>query len=77
MGLFYHNLWHDRKPALEALREAQLWLYRHPGQVGKAAAARAAPDFTNLVEVPAQPGKPDSTSSPRLWAGFLLSGIGR
>ena len=32
MGLFYREL-HAGKPPLEALRSAQLYLYRHPGQI--------------------------------------------
>ena len=30
MRLFYHKLWQEQKPPIEALREAQLTIYRHP-----------------------------------------------
>src|SRR5262245_66614408 len=30
MGLFYRNLWVEKKAPLEALRQAQLYLLRHP-----------------------------------------------
>ena len=36
MALFYDRLWRQNKPPIEALREAQLMLYRHPELVGPA-----------------------------------------
>jgi CHAT domain-containing protein/tetratricopeptide (TPR) repeat protein len=82
MALFYDRLWRQGKPPLEALREAQLALYRQPGLAGKLAAARGTPDFDKLVQRPV-PG-PDLGGSPvphrtpaRQWAAFVLSGDGR
>ena len=57
MALFYDRLWQQGKPPLEALREAQLALYRQPELVGKLAAARGTSDFDKLVR-----GRRTSTS---------------
>jgi CHAT domain-containing protein len=80
MQLFYHYLWQVNLPPIEALRQAQLYLYRHPGKVKDA--ARGAPDFfKDLKPLPAETPTPPPTEGerghPRLWAGFLLSGAGR
>jgi tetratricopeptide (TPR) repeat protein/CHAT domain-containing protein len=82
MALFYEKLWRQRKPPLEALREAQLALYRRPELVGKLAAARGTPDFDKLVRLPepvlASDGSPTPRCAPaRQWAAFVLSGDGR
>jgi CHAT domain-containing protein/Tfp pilus assembly protein PilF len=82
MALFYDRLWRRGKPPLEALREAQLALYRHPELVGKLAAARGTPDFDKLVQRPEPGPGPDDSSAPRRaparqWAAFVLSGDGR
>src|SRR5262249_38661083 len=44
MALFYRNLWERKLDAAEALRQAQLTLYRHPGAVQLA--QRRGADFT-------------------------------
>ncbi len=82
MALFYERLWHQGKPPIEALREAQLALYRQPELVAKFTAARGTPDFDKVVERPK--GEPDSGGSStarrapaRQWAAFVLSGDGR
>jgi CHAT domain-containing protein len=75
MGLFYHKLWQEKLPPLEALRQAQLFLYRHPERIGPLARARG-PDFAKAARRPATP--PAAARAPaRLWAGFVLSGAGR
>jgi CHAT domain-containing protein/tetratricopeptide (TPR) repeat protein len=75
MGLFYHKLWQEKRPPLEALRQAQLALYHHPERIGRLARARG-PDFAKEAETPGVPGS--KTRAPaRLWAGFVLSGAGR
>jgi CHAT domain-containing protein len=82
MTLFYDRLWRQGKPPIEALREAQLALYRQPELVGKLAATRGTPDFDKLVRRP-EPGPGSEGSSPprrapaRQWAAFVLSGDGR
>jgi CHAT domain-containing protein len=75
MALFYHKLWVERLPAAEALRQAQLALYRHPERIGQLARARG-PDFEKAARLPAAPQA--LTRAPaRLWAGFILSGAGK
>ena len=77
MGLFYHQLWVENKAPAEALRQAQLTLYRHPERIGVLARQRG-PDFDKAARLPATSGAASARRSPaRLWAGFVLSGLGR
>jgi CHAT domain-containing protein len=78
MALFYRNLWEKDLPPLEALRQAQLDIYRHPEKIPELAAGFRG----KFVEVPGTeeaPGKAtaDGKAHPRLWAAFTLSGPGR
>jgi CHAT domain-containing protein/tetratricopeptide (TPR) repeat protein len=75
MGLFYHKLWQEGLPPLDALRQAQLTLHRNPERIARLARLRG-PDFTKEAEAPAPPG-PAARAPTRLWAGFVLSGAGR
>jgi CHAT domain-containing protein/tetratricopeptide (TPR) repeat protein len=75
MGLFYHNLWDKQQPPAEALRQAQLEIYRHPERI-----AALAEDFRGkFAQVPGSQEAPavDGKAHPRLWAAFTLSGPGR
>jgi CHAT domain-containing protein len=80
MAVFYHELWEEGRPPLEALRRAQLALYRHPKDVGALAKGRG-PDFDKTVKRVTQPppkeDKPAKAALPRDWAAFVLSGYGR
>jgi CHAT domain-containing protein/tetratricopeptide (TPR) repeat protein len=81
MALFYDELWRQNKPPIEALRAAQLALYRDPELMRKLARARGTPDFDKLVRRP-EPGAGGSRPGPRRadakdWAAFVLSGWGR
>jgi CHAT domain-containing protein/tetratricopeptide (TPR) repeat protein len=77
MGLFYHHLWVEKQPPLEALRQAQLSLYHHPERIGQPARLRG-PDFEKAARLPAASGAASARRAPpRLWAGFVLSGVGR
>jgi CHAT domain-containing protein/Tfp pilus assembly protein PilF len=81
MALFYDKLWRQNKPAIVALREAQLTLYHHPERIGVLAKERG-PNFDKVVRLPAAPKegkKPDHSGKPstKLWAGFVVSGLGR
>jgi CHAT domain-containing protein len=80
MALFYHQLWVQGRPPLEALRQAQLALYGHPQEV-KALARGRGPDFDQTVERVTQPrpkaGRPEKRAAVRDWAAFVLSGPGR
>jgi len=77
MNLFYHNLWVEKKAPMEALRLAQLTLYRHPERRGALAKARG-PEFEKTARLPVDSGvAPASRAPARLWAGFVLSGTGQ
>jgi CHAT domain-containing protein len=75
MSLFYHNLWRGKMAPIEALRQAQLTLYRHPERIGALARARG-PDFDRVARRPAE-ARAGARAPARLWAGFVLSGAGR
>jgi CHAT domain-containing protein len=78
MALFYQNLWDKEMPPAEALRQAQLEIYRHPDRIPELAKGFRG----TLKEVPGtgdevpNPGA-DGRGHPRLWAAFTLSGPGR
>jgi CHAT domain-containing protein len=82
MALFYDRFWRQGKPPIEALREAQLALYRQPELAGKLAAARGTPEFDKLVQRPQPTPGSNGSARPhhapvRQWAAFVLSGLGR
>ena len=77
MGLFYRNLWEKDLPPVEALRRAQLHLYRNPKDIagladGFRAGFKTRPGATE--EGPADAGE---TAHPVKWAAFTISGPGR
>jgi tetratricopeptide (TPR) repeat protein/CHAT domain-containing protein len=75
MRLFYHKLWIEKKTPAAALREAQLALLHHPEQIESLATTRG-PSFDHTVKL-VDHGKRSptaKTSSPRLWASFVISG---
>jgi CHAT domain-containing protein/Tfp pilus assembly protein PilF len=79
MAKFYHELWTNGKPPLEALRLAQLTILRHPERISALAAVRS-PNFHDTVKLPPDvaAGRPvPARSATRLWAAFVLSGAGR
>jgi CHAT domain-containing protein len=82
MALFYHHLWQEQRPPLEALRRAQLALFRHPQAVPLLARQRG-PDFDVTVRrvsqapAPAQEPRPVRRAAVKDWAAFVLSGAGR
>jgi CHAT domain-containing protein/Tfp pilus assembly protein PilF len=79
MGLFYSKLWRERKPPLQALREAQLEVYRHPERIPAYARLRG-PDLSREIPRPVETpeaAKSGARAATRLWAGFTLSGLGR
>ncbi len=79
MSLFYHYLWKEEKSPLQALREAQLWIYRHPKKFQRFAGMRGDLEVTKLVKLPGGGRvEPEPTVAPtRLWASFLVSGAGK
>jgi tetratricopeptide (TPR) repeat protein len=79
MARFYYALWTEGKAPLEALRDAQLTVYRHPGRIASLA-DRSAPNHRDTVRLPADLRLKAGTaarSPTRLWAAFFLSGLGR
>jgi CHAT domain-containing protein len=86
MAEFYRQLWQENQPPIEALRQAQLLVYRHPERVKELAGERKAPNFANTRPVntgtaPAPSATPAKAaagrSPPKWWAAFQLSGAGR
>ena len=79
MTQFYHYLWQEKLPAIEALQQAQLALYRHPEQIAAWARGERAPDFTTTkAGTAAPPAAPSTGKAPvQQWAAFQLSGLGR
>jgi CHAT domain-containing protein len=80
MAVFYDRLWHKGEPPIEALRQAQLTLYYHPERIGTLARERG-PKFKEAVDLPpggkAVEGEKARRASTKLWAAFVLSGVGR
>jgi CHAT domain-containing protein/tetratricopeptide (TPR) repeat protein len=76
MGLFYHGLWREGLAPVEALRQAQLTLYRHPDRIPALARLRG-PDFDRVARRPAGAPAAGARAPARLWAGFVLSGPAR
>jgi CHAT domain-containing protein len=75
MTLFYRNLWEKKLDAAEALRQAQLTLYRHPETVQ--VVARRGLDFTesDLPKVEEKPAEKRPHSPTAHWAAFTFSGV--
>jgi tetratricopeptide (TPR) repeat protein len=80
MALFYDELLAKKRPPLEALRQAQLYVYRHPEKV-KEVAERGPPSRKQEEKVPTGTAEGPARSTARAavkdWAGFFLSGAGR
>jgi CHAT domain-containing protein/Tfp pilus assembly protein PilF len=80
MSLFYRQLWDEKNPVgpAEAMRRAQLALYREPGRVKEWAAGRG-PIPKPIAAGGKLPDKPikGKTSPTRAWAAFLVSGPGK
>jgi CHAT domain-containing protein len=81
MTQFYHELRRNKRPPLEALREAQLTLYRHPERIPALAGSRGRLDQEDTVKLgarprDAKPGATAETTPAKLWAAFILSGRG-
>jgi CHAT domain-containing protein len=79
MAKFYHELWGNKKPPIEALREAQLTIYYHPELIPDLAGERGAPKLKEAVTVRAGSVSDGSKkrSDTKLWAAFVLSGVGK
>jgi CHAT domain-containing protein/Tfp pilus assembly protein PilF len=81
MTKFYYELRVKKRPPVEALREAQLTVYRHPERIPALAGERGKPRFDEAVKLPSEPpkspeGNPAKTADTKQWAAFVLSGVG-
>jgi CHAT domain-containing protein/tetratricopeptide (TPR) repeat protein len=78
MTQFYHELWVNEKSPLQALRAAQLTIYRHPERIAALAGNRGRPALAEAVRIgPAAATTTEKTTPTRLWAAFVLSGLGQ
>jgi CHAT domain-containing protein len=75
MTLFYRNLWEKKLDAAEALRQAQLTIYRNPAAVE--VVKKRGTDFTesDLPEVKSEPGTKLKHAPTAHWAAFTFSGV--
>jgi CHAT domain-containing protein len=75
MALFYRNLWEKKLDPGEALRQAQLTLYRHPAAV--ALAQRRGVDFgeSDLPRETDKPAEQTKRAPTGHWAAFTFSGV--
>lgn len=82
MAKFYHELWTNKKPPIEALREAQLMVYHRPDMIADLSGVRGAPSLKRAVEVKSADPIPKGVTGKKkadtkLWAAFVLSGVGK
>lgn len=80
MSLFYRNLWEKNLAPIEALRRAQLHVYRNPAAIPDLAKGLRGQFEVVKGSAPAEVAPtagPDGKAHPRLWAAFVLSGPGR
>jgi len=73
MTLFYRNLWEKKLDAAEALRQAQLTIYRNPAAV-EVVKKRGA-DFTESDLPEVKPGAQRKHAPTAHWAAFTFSGV--
>lgn len=73
MGLFYRNLLNKGMPPREALRNAQLAVYRNPGLVTPLGSRRSVTSPDRIPQDAVDRGK---TAPTWAWAAFTFSGVG-
>jgi CHAT domain-containing protein len=79
MNQFYRYLWEDKQPPIEALRRAQLDLYRNPQLIPKWAKGERVPGSqkpASTATMPKEKRTDEGLAPVRLWAAFTLSGHG-
>ena len=85
MTQFYYELRVNKRTPLESLREAQLTLYRHPERIGEIGEGihpwedqQGRHGDTRLAAATeTKPGETAKTTPTKLWAAFVLSGLGK
>jgi CHAT domain-containing protein/Tfp pilus assembly protein PilF len=79
MSVFYRELWQNDQPPIEALRRAQLEIYRNPGRIPELAKAGRGGFEEVAGDAPTSLTAPDAhgRAHPRQWAAFTLSGTGK
>jgi CHAT domain-containing protein/Tfp pilus assembly protein PilF len=82
MAQFYHELCVNKQSPLEALRAAQLTIYRHPDRIPALVGERGKPALNAAAKLGPAAGPPVKNEKPataptRLWAAFVLSGVGQ
>jgi CHAT domain-containing protein len=77
MTKFYHELWVNKKPPIEALREAQLTIYRHPELIPALAGEHGRPELDKAITASVEASARRDRADTRLWAAFVLSGVGK
>jgi tetratricopeptide (TPR) repeat protein len=74
MAVFYHELLQNGQSPVQALRRAQLYLYRHPGEIKEL--AERGPPRKGIVDIDGQE-RGGARAAIKDWAGFILSGSGQ
>lgn len=78
MRRFYTNLWEHDMSKLDALRDAQLWMLRHPHELEAmgvtGAATRGLGSSTRRVDPATSSDETVERTDPYFWAAFQLSG---
>jgi CHAT domain-containing protein len=81
MSEFYRQLWEEKQPPIEALRRAQLAVYRADAQRFGEMAARGLgkrkKELKGLPVLSADAKNARAGNRAALWAAFTLSGLGR
>jgi CHAT domain-containing protein len=78
MTKFYHELWVNKKPPIEALREAQLTIYRRPDLISTLASGERGIRLEQALHDKTTPTAAERKTTPtKLWAAFVLSGVGQ
>jgi tetratricopeptide (TPR) repeat protein/CHAT domain-containing protein len=75
MTLFYHQMWHDGREPLAALREAQLSLYLHPERIPGLARGLKLDEVAALPK--AKAARAQGRAPAKQWAAFVFSGPGQ
>jgi CHAT domain-containing protein len=77
LAKFYHEMWVNKKPPIDALRVAQLTIYRHPELIPTLAGTRGRPELEKALRLPETPPANGKRADTKLWAAFVLSGSGK